>query len=65
MRPPLDKYFKEHYENRIKTLHPESRFGIFPHAPLMVDEYYHLHGSMRDLYVYLLTGYVDPEYLRR
>jgi hypothetical protein len=31
----------------------------------MVDDYYHLHESLRELYVYLLIGYVDPEYLAR
>lgn len=31
----------------------------------MADDYYHLHESMRDVYVYLLIGYVDPEYLNR
>lgn len=62
---PLDHYLQEYYESRIKTFHPESRFGIYPHAPLMVDDFYHLHESLRDLYVYLLIGYVDPEYLER
>jgi hypothetical protein len=31
---PLEKYFEDYYESRIMTMHPESRYGIFPHAPL-------------------------------
>lgn len=55
---PLERYFAEYYDNRVATLHPESRFGVFPHAPLMADDYYHLRDSLRDLYIYLLTGLI-------
>ena len=58
---PLDRYFEEYYDSRIKTMHPESRFGIFPHAPLMADDYYHLRDSLRHLYVYLLIGFVGVD----
>jgi hypothetical protein len=62
---PLERYFAEYYDDRIATMHPESRFGVFLHPPLMVDDFYHLHGSLRDLYLYLLTGWVDPQWLNR
>lgn len=55
---PLERYFAEYYDDRVATLHPESRFGVLPHAPLMADDYYHLRDSLRHLYVYLLTGEV-------
>jgi hypothetical protein len=62
---PLERYFSEYYDSRVKAFHPENRFGIFPHAPLMVDDYYHLHESMRELYVYLVIGYVESKYPER
>ncbi len=55
---PLERYFAEYYDDRVATLHPESRFGVFPHAPLMADDYYHLRDSLRDLYIYLLAGLI-------
>lgn len=58
----VDKYFEEYYEGRIKTMHPESRFGIFPHAPLMVDDFYHLADDLLEVYAFLLTGYVNPKH---
>jgi len=46
------KYFEEYYEDRIKVMHPESRFGIFPYAPVMHDDFY-----------WLYTGYIK-DYVR-
>lgn len=62
---PLDRYYAEYYDSRIATMHPESRFGVFLHPPLMADDYYHLHASLRDLYLYLLTGWIHPQWLDR
>lgn len=56
---PLERYFSDYYDSRVMSMHPESRFGVFPFAPLAVDDYYHLHGSMRALYAYLVGGYVE------
>lgn len=56
---PLERYFSEYYDKRVMSFHPESRFGVFPHAPVMVDDYYHLHGSLRALYAYLIGEYVE------
>ncbi|WP_444915792.1 hypothetical protein [Microbulbifer sp. TRSA007] len=58
----LDSYFEEYYQNRIKAFHPESRFGIYPHAPHCQDDYYHLYRDMNELYCYLISGYVNPIY---
>jgi hypothetical protein len=33
-------YFQDYYEDRIKMIHPSSRFGIFPFASLAADDYY-------------------------
>ena len=56
---PIEKYFSEYYDSRIMALHPESRFGTFPHAPLMADDFYDLHESLRAMYVFLITGEVE------
>jgi hypothetical protein len=59
---PLEKYFEGDYENRIMTMHPESRYGTFPHAPLFVDDCYDLRDSLIEVYAYLITGYVDAKH---
>ena len=58
--PGLDseRYFQEFYEDRIKVLHPVSRFGSFPFAPLQADDYYFLRHDLVDVFFYLLTGVV-------
>ena len=50
------KYFEEFYEDRIMSLHPENRFGVFPYPPLSVSHFYHLHSSLCDVYRWLITG---------
>lgn len=57
----LERYFKEYYDSRIMTFHPESRFGIFPHAPLMADDCYDLFDDLIEVYRYLICGYVVPK----
>jgi hypothetical protein len=56
---PWEGYFAEHYENRIKSIHPDSRFGVYSYPPLQADDYYHLRESLRCVYIYLLTGRVQ------
>jgi len=57
----LDRYFKEYYISRTMAVHPVNRYGCFPHAPLMVDDFYHLHEDLREIYLYLLTGYIEKD----
>ena len=58
----VDKYFEYYYEGRIMSLHPESRFGIHPHAPLAVDDCYELFNDMIEVYAFLICGYVNPKH---
>jgi hypothetical protein len=58
----VDKYFEEYYEGRIMSLHPESRFGVHPHAPLAVDDCYELFNDMIEVYAFLICGYVHPKH---
>lgn len=55
----LDRYFEEYYDRRVMAIHPESRFGCFPHAPLQADDFYCLHEDLREVYLFLLTGYIE------
>lgn len=52
------KYFEEYYEDRIKTIHPSSRFGIFPYSPIGWDDIYILRKDLIEVYVWLITGYI-------
>jgi hypothetical protein len=52
------RYFQEFYNDRIKVIHPSSRFGVFPTPPLQADDYYFLRHGLVDVFYYLLTGVV-------
>ncbi len=56
------RYFQEFYDNRIRTLHPGSRLGDFPYAPLAADDYSHLRSVLPGIFGYLLTGRHTPEF---
>jgi len=58
----VERYFEDYYDGRVMTFHPESRFGIFPHAPLAADDYFHLYNDMLEVYAFLITGYVNPKH---
>jgi len=58
--PSGERYFADFYEERVKTMHPESRFGVYPAAPLCADEYSQLLGSLIPTYEYLIVGRIPP-----
>ena len=58
----VEKYFEEYYEGRVKTFHPENRYGVFPHAPLAADDYNFLYNDMLEVYAFLICGYVNPKH---
>ena len=58
----MKNYFQEYYESRIKSVHPESRFGIFPFAQLQVDDFYFLKDDLIEVYAFLLTGQVNTRW---
>lgn len=51
-------YFSDFYEDRIKVLHPASRYGTFAIAPLAADDYHELRRALVDVYGFLVTGRV-------
>jgi hypothetical protein len=56
------RYFQDFYDNRIRTLHPGSRLGDFPYAPLAADDYSHLRSVLPGIFGYLITGQHTPEW---
>ncbi|MBV9827668.1 MAG: hypothetical protein JO001_18700 [Alphaproteobacteria bacterium] len=48
-------YFQDYYEDRIRVIHPFSRLGIFPFAPLAADDYYFLRHALVEVYYWLVT----------
>lgn len=44
------RFFEEYYDDRIRTMHPDDRFGIFRHAPISQSDYYSLFASVREVY---------------
>ncbi len=52
------RYFEEFYDDRIRTMHPKSRFGTFVFAPTSHSDFFMLRNSLRDVYRYLILGEV-------
>lgn len=50
------RYFEEFYEDRIRMLHPESRFGTFPYPPISMSEGYQLSKALREVWKLLILG---------
>ncbi|KUY59297.1 hypothetical protein WS45_08430 [Burkholderia sp. RF2-non_BP3] len=59
------KYFEEFYEQRIQTIHPGSRFGDAPFAPVMTDDWVHLRIMLPQVFGYLLLQEHAPHFMRR
>jgi hypothetical protein len=59
----MERYFEDIYDQRIMTLHPNSRFGICPYAPLLHDDYILLRRSLPGIFAYLVSGKHSSEYL--
>lgn len=65
IEPGERKYFEELYEQRVITMHPSSRFGECPYAPLMYDDLIDLRNDLREVFAYLVSGTHGPEFNRR
>ena len=58
------KYYEGFYDSRVKTMHPGSRFGDMPYAPVMVGDRYHLRESLSGVFAYLVLQRHSPSFLR-
>lgn len=54
------KYFEEFYAQRVRTIHPSSRFGDTPFATVAYDDYIHLRQSLPQILSYLVLGTHPP-----
>ncbi|GAA0888305.1 hypothetical protein GCM10009121_11860 [Rhodanobacter soli] len=59
---PEDKYFGDLYEQRVMTLHPSSRYGETPVAPILYGDYMWLRRDLREVFAYLITRHHGPDY---
>ncbi|WP_188515262.1 hypothetical protein [Blastomonas aquatica] len=44
------RFFEEFYDDRIMTMHPENRYGIFRHAPISHCDFHSLFETVREVY---------------
>jgi hypothetical protein len=59
---PWEKFFEEDYENRIRAIHPDNRFGAEVRPQFLADDFYELRHLLIPYFAYLVTGiYVDPD----
>jgi hypothetical protein len=47
-------YFEDYYGDRIQTLHPQSRFGVLPYAPVSYSHFHGLYYGLREVYRWLI-----------
>lgn len=52
----LDRYYQDFYDDRIKALHPNSRFGTAKFVPLYVDDLYMLYNDLLRNFEFLITN---------
>ena len=59
---PWEKFFEEDYENRIRAIHPDNRFGAEIRPQFLADDFYELRHLLIPYFRYLITGvFVDPD----
>jgi len=59
----LDRYYQDFYDDRIKALHPDSRFGTAKFVPLYVDDLYTLYNNLLRNFEFLITN--EPNSYRK
>lgn len=55
----LEKYYEPYYEDRIKAVHPSSRFGVAKFTPLYVDDLFMLYDDLLRNFEFLITGKIN------
>lgn len=60
---PWEKFFEDDYENRIRFIHPDNRFGAEIRPQLLADDYLELNDVLIPYFEYLITGrFEDPSH---
>lgn len=44
------RFFEEFYDDRIMTMHPDNKYGIFRHAPISHCDFHSLFAMVREVY---------------
>lgn len=44
------RFFEDFYDDRIMTMHPDNRYGVFRHAPISHCDFHSLFEILRDVY---------------
>lgn len=58
---PWEKFFEEDYENRIRAIHPDNRFGAEARPQFLADDFYELNDLLIPYFGYLVTGqFINP-----
>jgi hypothetical protein len=52
----LDRYYQDFYDDRIKAIHPNSRFGTAKFVPLYTDDLYILYDDLLRNFEFLITN---------
>lgn len=52
-----EKFFEDDYQNRIRFIHPDNRFGAEARRWLIADDFYELNENLIDLYYFFATGF--------
>jgi hypothetical protein len=55
-KTPWEKFFEEDYENRIRAIHPDNRFGPEARPQFLADDFYELNELLIPHFFYLVTG---------
>jgi hypothetical protein len=56
-----EHYFAGFYADRIKSVHPASRYGTYPEPPLAADDFFDLYHWLCVVYRFLIAGKVPSE----
>lgn len=61
---PWEKFFEEDYENRIRAIHPDNRFGPEARPQFLADDFYELNDLLIPYFCYLVTGqFRKPDFM--
>jgi hypothetical protein len=57
---PWEKFFEEDYENRIRAIHPDNRFGAEARPQFLADDYLELNDILIPYFLFLVSGTFAP-----
>jgi hypothetical protein len=54
-----EKFFEDHYDNRIRSIHPANRFGAEAIPQLLADDFLELYDEMIPFFDFFASNYPD------